>query len=115
GGNATVAQNAPPSVDLSLDDAIKLALDRNLDIAVQRLNPSTFDYSIANLAATYRPNLTSLIGRQNVTNPSTQTISGATAGTAISNDTNTYNGGIAQNIKWGGGSLLLALNNNKAI
>src|SRR5262245_59582174 len=35
------------TMSLTLDDAIKLALDRNLDIAVQRLNPQTFDYSIA--------------------------------------------------------------------
>src|SRR5262249_28901578 len=44
-----------PTVSLSVDDAIKLALDRNLDIAVQRLNPQTFDFSIANLRAVYRP------------------------------------------------------------
>jgi len=34
------------SVSLTLDEAIKLALDRNLDISVQRLNPQTFDFSI---------------------------------------------------------------------
>src|SRR4051812_29338925 len=50
-----------PKVQMTLDDAIKLALDRNLDIAVQRLNPQTFDYLIANLQATYRPTLTSTV------------------------------------------------------
>ena len=42
--------DARPIVALTVDDAIKLALDRNLDIAVQRLNPQTFDYSIASHA-----------------------------------------------------------------
>ncbi|MBS1818118.1 MAG: TolC family protein [Acidobacteria bacterium] len=102
-----------PTVDLKLDDAVKLALERNLDIAVQRLNPSTFDYSIAGLNANYRPTLTSLISHGATTNPSTQTISGAAAGTGIETGTNTYNGGVAQNIKWGGGSLAVTLNNNK--
>jgi outer membrane protein len=101
------------TVQLTLDDAVKLALDRNLDIAVQRLNPSTYDYAYANLAATYRPNLTSQVGRQSITNPSTQTISGGSAGTGINNDTATFNGGIAQNFRWGGGAVSVALNNNR--
>ena len=41
---AATAANERPVVHLALDDAIKLALDRNLDISVQRLNPQTFDY-----------------------------------------------------------------------
>src|SRR5215467_3321264 len=36
-------QDARPIVALSLDDVVKLALDRNLTIAVQRLNPPQFD------------------------------------------------------------------------
>src|SRR5205823_122812 len=43
----TAGAAGQPVVHLSLDDAIKLALDRNLDISVQRLNPQTFDFSIA--------------------------------------------------------------------
>jgi len=109
----TTGQDAVPVVQLSVDEAIKLALDRNLDIAVQRLNPATFDYSIANLSATYKPTLTSQLSRISATNPSTQTISGAAVGTGIDTGNNTYNGGIAQNFKWGGGTLAVALNNNK--
>ncbi len=105
--------DARPTVALTLDDAVKLALDRNLDIAVQRLNPATFDYSIANLRAGYRPSLTSQVSHLSNTNPSTQTISGAAAGTGIEQGTTTYNGGITQNIRWGGGSFVAQLNNNK--
>jgi outer membrane protein TolC len=110
---ASAAADTTPRVALTLDDAIKLALDRNLDIAVQRLNPAIFDFSIANLQASYRPTLTSQISHQDFTNPSTQTISGAAAGSGIINGTTFYNGGIAQNLRWGGGSLQLTLNNNK--
>jgi outer membrane protein TolC len=105
--------NAQPTVQLTLEDAVKLALDRNLDIAVQRLNPSTFDFAIANLQATYRPSLTSQVSHLSNTNPSSQTISGAAAGTGIEQGTTTYNGGIAQNIRWGGGAVQVTLNNNK--
>src|SRR5438128_1968514 len=51
-----------PTVRLSLDDAVKAALDRNLDIAVQRLNPEINDIAYASVAAVYHPNLTSTIG-----------------------------------------------------
>lgn len=118
------AQNATPSAQtpngatpatlaLSLDEAIRLALDRNLDIAVQRLNPQTFDYSIGALRAFYRPTLTSAVSYQSQTNPSNSTISGAQAGTGIIQGTNTYNGGVLQNFHWGGGALSATLNNNR--
>jgi hypothetical protein len=32
---------------LGLDEAVQLALDRNLDIKVERLTPQLFDYSLA--------------------------------------------------------------------
>ena len=51
------------TTSLSVDEAIKLALDKNLDIAVQRLNPQTFDFSIAGLQAIYRPTLTSTVSQ----------------------------------------------------
>src|SRR6478609_8597920 len=58
---ASQSQTAAPQASepgatlrLTVDDAIKLALDRNLDIAVQRLNPQTFDYSIAGLQSFYK-------------------------------------------------------------
>src|SRR6185503_10675874 len=52
-------------VELTLDDAVKRALERNLDIAVERLNPQTYDFALAGLAANYRPTLTSNFGLRN--------------------------------------------------
>ena len=45
----------PPGarVELTLDNAVERALDRNLDLAVERLNPQTYDFSLAALDATY--------------------------------------------------------------
>ncbi len=107
------AADARPTVPLTLDDAVKLALERNLDIAVQRLNPATFDYAVANIRAGYRPSLTSQISHLANTNPSTQTISGAAAGTGIEQGLTTYNAGVTQNLRWGGGTFSANLNNNK--
>ena len=66
---AAAGQGDRPVVALTLDDAIKLALDRNLDISVQRLNPQTFDFSLASLRAVYRPTLTSNVSQQSQTQP----------------------------------------------
>ena len=71
---------------------MKLVLDRNLDIAVQRLNPQAFDFSLSGLRAAYRLTATSTLSEQSATTPSTQTISGGTVGTGIVAGTTTYNG-----------------------
>ncbi len=65
----TAANGVRPTVAMTLDEAIKLALDRNLDIAVQRLNPQTFDFSLAGLRAAYHPTLTSTVSQQSVDQP----------------------------------------------
>src|SRR5216683_1342285 len=70
----TSAPDARPVASLTLDEAIKLALDRNLDIAVQRVNPETFDYSIAGLRAFYRPIATSTVSQLKATNPLIATV-----------------------------------------
>jgi outer membrane protein len=103
-----------PVVALTLDDAVKFALDRNLDIAVQRLNPEINDIAYASIKSIYHPSLTSLISTQSTTNASVSTTSGGSAaGQPIVVGTTNYNGGIAQSIPWGGGNYTVALNNPK--
>ena len=109
----TPSDATPATLPLTLDDAIKLALDRNLDISVQRLNPQTFDYAVSSIEAFYRPSVVSTLGVNSNTNPSTQTLSGAQAGTGIVQGIDTYNGGLSQNLRWGGGSIVGTLNNNR--
>jgi outer membrane protein len=108
------AGDTRPVVRLTLDDAVKAALEHNLDISVQRLNPEINDIAIASLRAVYHPTLTSQIATQSATNPSTSTIGGAAAGVGIDTGLTTYNGGVAQNVPWGGGGFNVLLNNNKS-
>jgi outer membrane protein TolC len=106
-------QDNRPVVAITLDEAVKFALERNLDIAVQRLNPEINDIAYASIKSVYHPNLTSLISTQSTTNPSTSTISGGAAGQPVIVGVNNYNGGLAQSIPWGGGSATVQLNNTK--
>jgi outer membrane protein TolC len=108
-----LSADSRPTVSLTLDEAIKLALERNLDISVQRLNPQTFDFSLAGLRASYSPTLTSTVSQQSQTNPAQQTTQGQQAGTTISQGRTEYNAGIAKAFQWGGGNLNVSLNNNR--
>jgi outer membrane protein len=111
---AAAAQGTMPVVQLTLDDAVKLALDRNLDIAVQRLNPEINDIAIARIASIYHPALTSTLNANSNTRPSTSSIAGsAVAGAPIVTGLSTYNAGVAQSVPWGGGAFTVAINNNR--
>jgi outer membrane protein len=110
---------APPTpagtvVELALDDATERALERNLDIAVERLNPQTFDFSIAALQANYRPTLTSNFGlRSQSTFQRSQTGGSSNAIGLLDTDTLTNNYGISQNMKFGGGSFAVGWVNTR--
>jgi outer membrane protein len=112
---ATPAPGARGAIQLTLDEAIKLALDRNLDIAVQRLNPQTFDYALASLHAVFRPALTSQVGTQSLVQPVGNTLAGLPPGEkGVTSGLGTFNGGITQNLLWGGGGYSLTLNNARS-
>ncbi len=103
----------PPTgivVELTHDAATERALERNLDIAVERLNPQTFDFSLAALDANYRPTLTSNFSMRSQTAFSRSQTAG---GDVLVTDTLTNNYGLSQNMKWGGGSFAVAFNNNR--
>ncbi|HTL00595.1 MAG TPA: TolC family protein [Vicinamibacterales bacterium] len=105
----SVAVVGAVSVPLSLEDAVRRATENNLDIQVERLNPQTFDLSIAGLQAVYHPTATSRYGRTDnvrlptsLLNPGSPNIS-----------TMTYNAGVTQAMRWGGGSLTTSFNNQR--
>lgn len=108
-----VPDSGGPRVSLTLEDAVKRALENNLDIQVQRMNQQTYDVNLASIRSVYNPVLTSTLSSQTSKNASTSTIAGAATGSAITNDTLVFNGGMAQDVPWGGGNLALNLNNRR--
>src|SRR5262245_3943792 len=109
-GGQTTAPAAGPKVALTIDDAVKLALDQNLDIAVQRLNPQVSDLSVASARSVYLPTLNSTLSTQGQTALPTSQINLGTNGAPVT-DTLTFNGGLNQNLQLGGGNVQFALNN----
>src|ERR671915_1509427 len=60
---AQVPAENGPVVPITLDEAVKFALERNLDIAVQRQNPELQDIAIASAYAAFSPTVTSQVSR----------------------------------------------------
>src|SRR5437868_1918472 len=59
---AVAAQAPPESVRrLSIDEAVKLAVEQNLGIRIQRFDPQISDVGIAQARAFWAPNLTTAV------------------------------------------------------
>jgi outer membrane protein len=112
GQSPSVAVAGAVSVPLTLEEAVKRASDSNLDIAVERLNPQTFDLSLAGLYAVYHPTATSRYGNQAQIRLPTSLLNG---GSRVNNDTLTYNGGVSQLFPWAGGSVAWTWNNSRLL
>jgi outer membrane protein len=109
---AAPATQAGPNLELTLDDATARALERNLDLQVERLNPLIQDANLERIYATYRPTVTSQVGHLARVQPPTSQLNG---GLIVQNDTSTYNTGITQALKWTGGDFAFTFNNNKQV
>lgn len=101
-----------PRLSLTLEDAVKRALDQNLDIAVERINQQTYDVTLASLRSVYSPTLNSLVSTQTAKSASNSTISGAqTTGATITSGIVQFNGSLQQQVPWKGGAFSAQLNN----
>ena len=100
--------------DLTLDDAVQRALERNLDIAVQRINPLVQDMVVATADAAFLPLASSGFGVNERTSPNRSLFDGGgLRGANIVNHQGNYNVGMNQRMKWGGGQYDVAWNSNR--
>ncbi len=108
---AVQSPGAAPRIDLTLDEAVARALERNLDLAVQRLNPQVFDLNLAQQLAAYRPTFDTNFQNNSRTNPSQTQLDG---GLSVVSDTVSLNSGVSQEVGWGGGRYQVNFNNNRS-
>ena len=97
---------------MSIDDAVATALEQNLDLQVQRINPQLQDLSIDQFKAAYTPNFVSTLSSSDATQPSTSFLSGAT-GAGINNGRSVFNFGVSSLTNWFGGSYDVRWNNSR--
>ena len=99
--------------DLTVDDAIERALDRNLDIAVERLNPQLQDLSIAEANAAFAPNLNSNFDLGRSVTPSRSQLDGRLSQLPVNTETGAAGIGIEQATRWHGGRYTLNWDNGR--
>ena len=94
---ASQAEPSGPVRRLTMDDAVKLGLEQNLGIRIQRLDPQIQDLGIATARSLWTPNLTSSLSRNSANTP----VQGAIL---PSTQSGTLAAGVGMNqvLPWGG-------------
>jgi len=114
---SSVAPIAPVTLQgtpLAIEDAVRMALENNLGIQVEKLNPQIQVLGIARANAAYAPTLFSSLIRRSSTSPPTD-FNTAGAGQQISTSANfSTQGGVQQSMRWFGGSYSLAFDGSRA-
>jgi outer membrane protein len=107
---ATSVAATRPVVNLTMDDTVKLTIDNNIDISVQRLNPQIQDYALAQVRAAYRPSVSGTLSDRSSRTAGTTQIAG---GKVVNTGNYTWNGGISQALPWIGTSVNVNFNNSR--
>lgn len=96
---------------LTIDEAVALALEQNLDLQVERINPQVQDLGIALARTGWTPSFQSNFQNQTQNSPSDSFLAGSDA--KITDERLTSNFGVGQLLPWGG-SYNLTWNSGRA-
>ncbi len=96
-----------PQLQLSADEAVRLALENNLGIRAERLSPQIQALILTQTRAAFAPTLISNLVKNSSTTPPEDFLTGS--GTALTSAGLRTNGGFQQLLKWGGGRYQVTL------
>ena len=100
GGQAAQTAGGAVVKKLSIDEAVQLALEQNLSLQVERVNPRIQDMNTAAVRAAWRPNLISSISGGSADSPAGNIFSGT--GVTQTSDTASWSFGASQTLPTGG-------------
>jgi outer membrane protein TolC len=101
-----------PVIRMSIDDAVATALEQNLDLQVQRINPQLRDLDTSVFKANYTPNFTGAIDLVDQTQPPSSLLAGNTS--QLTNGRSGFNFGLVQQTPWWGGNYAVQWNNGRS-
>ena len=105
----TPVQGSP----LAMEEAVRMALENNLGIQAEKLNPQIQVLGVARANAAYAPVLISNLSRRNSTSPPTDfNTAGADDQIQTSGNFSTQ-GGLQQNMKWFGGNYAVTFDGSR--
>jgi len=97
---APQARPAAESIKLTIDEAVRRAIEQNPDLAVVKLGTDVEAEHVGEARSAYRPVFVSSFGRSNIAVPSSNPLSGTAEGFETSDLFSSA--GVRQRLKWGG-------------
>ena len=102
GGQGASAQAAAgPTRRLTIEEAVKLALENNLGIQIARYNPQAQDLTVAQAQAAWVPSFTNTFLKNSQDSPNNNFLAGSLGG-KTSQASFSNSAGLQQNTPWGG-------------
>jgi hydrophobic/amphiphilic exporter-1 (mainly G- bacteria), HAE1 family len=97
---AQTAAQTPATLKLTVDEAVKMALDNNPDIKAERLDPQINDMRVAAAAGVFKPSVNAGLNQNNQLMPPSSLLFPI----ATNNDVTASSAGIGQKLPWYGTS-----------
>src|SRR5438132_11444332 len=97
---ATASAQTPATLRLSVDEAVSMALEHNVDLNADRLDPQISDTRVAAAAGVFRPTLTTSVLSNNQLQPPSSFLTPI----ATRTDVVTSSAGFLQRLPWFGTS-----------
>jgi outer membrane protein len=110
GAFAAAEQPQTPVRRLSIDEAVAMALEQNVDLQVDRINPQVADLSISVARSGWTPALFSNVTNRSQTNPPTDIFGGAAT---VTNENLSSQLGVQQLLPWGGANYTVFWNSGR--
>jgi outer membrane protein len=101
----TQAAQASAPMKLALEEAVRLALENNLDIAVDRIEPRVAGARVSQASSAFLPGLSGVFGRTHNLAPPTSLLIGPQG---VTTDALASTLGVGQRLPWGGTSLTVS-------
>jgi len=102
-----------PVIELSLEQATQIALENNLDLAVQKMNPQLQDYNLVIAQAAFRPTVNGSFNGNHSSQTSTSLLEGVTTSNISISQSQAYNMSVNQTLPWYGGRVTASFNNGR--
>lgn len=109
-------QSAPPTVQgtpLSMEEAVRMGLENNLGIQVERLNPQIQVLGISRANGAYVPTLFSTLFRTSAASPPTDFNTAGSSQVIQTSGNFNSQGGVQQALRWGGASYSVAFSGSR--
>jgi outer membrane protein TolC len=110
---ASSVQPVEQGTPISIDEAVKMALENNLGVQTEKLNPQIQVLGISRAISAYAPTLFSTMSRRNATAPPTDFLSAGGVDVVTSGNF-VATGGVQQLLKWGGANYQVSFDGSRA-